>query len=90
MTDLEANRIIFGILLFIIFGIIMSINMLTHFFNLDSWVNRMRNNAGNISTYNILMWLLVGSAIYMLIYWIFFKPSINLQLTPSPENGNNY
>jgi hypothetical protein len=86
MTDLEANKIIFGILLFIIFGILITINTITHIFNVDAWIHRMRNNTGTVSSYNILMWLFVGIAIYLFIYWIFYKRSIKSLLVRSDDN----
>jgi glucan phosphoethanolaminetransferase (alkaline phosphatase superfamily) len=85
MKDSDANKIVFGILLFIIAGIAICINTLTGLFDLDLWVNRMRNNSGEISAYVILMWVLAATGIYFMIHWIFFaKPHITQLLTPSP------
>jgi glucan phosphoethanolaminetransferase (alkaline phosphatase superfamily) len=88
MKDSDANKIVFGILVFIIFGIVICINTLTHIFDVDMWINKMRNNSGEISAYVILMWFFAAIAIYFTIHWIFFaKPHITQLLTPSPDSN---
>ncbi len=87
MKDSDANKIVFGILVFIIIGIIICINALTHIFDVDMWINKMRNNSGEVSAYVILMWFFAAAGIYFMIHWIFFaKPHITQLLTPSPDN----
>ncbi len=88
MEDSDANKIVFGILLFIIAGIAICINTLTGIFDLDLWINRMRNNSGEVSAYAILMWFFAAAGIYFTIHWIFFaKPHITQLLTPSPPEN---
>lgn len=87
MKDSDANKIVFLILLFIIIGIVICINTLTGVFNLDFWIERMRNNSGEVSAYVIIMWFLAAIGIYFMIHWIFFaKPHITQLLSSSPEN----
>ena len=88
MKDSDANKIVFGILLFIIVGIVICINTLTGIFDLELLINRMRNNSGEISAYVILMWILAATGIYFMIHWVFFaKPHITQLLTPSPPEN---
>jgi hypothetical protein len=87
MKDSDANKIVFLILLFIIIGIAICIHTLTGIFNVDLWIEKMRNNSGEISAYVILMWLLAAIGIYFMIHWIFFaKPHITQLLSRSSDN----
>lgn len=87
MKDSDANKIVFLILLFIIIGITICIHTLTGLFNVDFWIERMRNNSGEISAYVILMWFLTAIGIYFMIHWLFFaKPHITQLLSSSPDN----
>ena len=73
MGDQTANQIVFFLLLTILIGIILSIYALLQ----GVVFNKLKNNAGNISSLNILMMLGVFVGIFFLIR-LFFKESRTL------------
>jgi uncharacterized membrane protein len=86
---MDAKQIVFLILIFIIVGILFILNILTKAYVWGNWLNRMKNNSGNYSTYKILMWLFAAVFVYFLVYFLFMRKStVRASLTRSKEETN--
>ena len=71
MDDITANRIVFVILLLIVFGIVATLHLLVTPSVYGSFVHQLKNNAGNYSTGNILMMVAVVVGLYVLFVFLF-------------------
>jgi formate hydrogenlyase subunit 3/multisubunit Na+/H+ antiporter MnhD subunit len=67
MNDLQANRVIFLLIIFIILGILFLVGGIMKSYIISG----ARNASGNFSTYQILMIFISAFAIFGLLYWMF-------------------
>ena len=76
MDDLTANHIVFGILLLIIFGIISTLYTIfgQSFGQIIS--RTIKNNSGNLSTFNILLSVSGLILVVGIIYWLLQRNSM--------------
>lgn len=79
MSDLNANQIIFLILLFVILGILFILNIFAKVYLWDNWLNRMKNGSGNYNAGKILMMLAAAIGIYALLYFLFIRKQTTRQ-----------
>ena len=70
MNDVEANKVIFVILIFIILGILFILSILAKAFIWDNMLNKLRNNSGNYNAIKIILMFAAAIAIYFLVYWL--------------------
>ena len=73
MTNNVANRLVFLILLFIIFGILYIFNTVFQGYILSIFLSKIKNNSGNYSSIKIIMMIVAILSILFLLYWL-FKP----------------
>ena len=84
MNDVEANKVVFVIIIFIIIGILFILSILTKAFVL----NKLRNNSGNYNTIKILLMFAAVILIFFLIYWL-FSSKISIRHSLMRAKGNS-
>jgi hypothetical protein len=67
MEEQNANRIVFFILLFVMLGIILSASMLLQ----GSFMNKLKNSTGNLSSLNIIMMFAVFVGLFLLVRFFY-------------------
>lgn len=70
MDDITANRIVFFILLLIILGIILSLHAIVGPTVYGSFVNQLKNNSGEFSSYHVLMMVSALIGLYLLLSFL--------------------
>lgn len=83
---MEANQIVFLILIFVVVGIVFILNIFAKAYIWGNLLNRMKNSSGNYDAGKILMMVAVAIALYFLLSYL-FKPkyTIRSSLTRSKE-----
>jgi uncharacterized BrkB/YihY/UPF0761 family membrane protein len=71
MDDITANKIVFLLLLFIVIGIIITVNTIAKVNMYGIFLSHLQNNTGNWSTIKILMMFFAIVFIMIMLYWIF-------------------
>ncbi len=86
---MDANQIVFLILIFVVVGILFILNIFAKVYVWGNWLNRMKNSSGNYSTYKILMWLFAAVLLYFILYYLFVrKNTVRASLTRSNDETN--
>jgi uncharacterized membrane protein len=86
---MEANQIVFLILIFVVVGILFILNIVTKAYVWGNWLNRMKNSSGNYNAGKILMMLAAAIAIYFLLTYLFMrKNTVRASLTRSKDDTN--
>jgi glucan phosphoethanolaminetransferase (alkaline phosphatase superfamily) len=86
MDDLVANRIVFMIFLFTLFGIMYILGLIFRETLLNTIVTKLKNNSGNYSSVKILMLIAFFVLLGMLLLWLFRTNTfIRASLSRSPE-----
>jgi hypothetical protein len=86
---MEANQIVFLILIFVVVGILFILNILTKAYVWGNWLNRMKNSSGNYNTGKILMMVAAAVALYFLLSFLFMRKSpVRASLTRSKDDTN--
>lgn len=71
MSDLQANQVIFLILIFIIVGILFVLNIFAKVYVWGGWLNRMKNSSGNYNAGKIIMMVFAAVALYFILTYLF-------------------
>jgi uncharacterized membrane protein len=86
---MEAEQIVFLILIFVVVGILFILNILTKAYVWGNWLNRMKNSSGNYDTTKILMMVAAAVALYFLLSFLFMrKGTVRASLTRSKDENN--
>lgn len=71
MDDATANKIVFGIFIFIVIGIIITVNQIARVSVYSAFISRLQNNSGNWSATKILLMFFALSGLLFILYWLF-------------------
>lgn len=82
MNDLQANQIIALILIFVVLGILFTLNIFAKAYVYGGWLNRMKNSSGNYNAGKIIMMALAAVAVYFLVSYL-FKSKQTVRASPS-------
>jgi hypothetical protein len=86
---MDANQIIALVLILVVVAILFILNIFAKAYVWGNWLNRMKNNSGNYSTYKILMWLSAAVLLYFILYYLFVrKDTVRASLTRSKDETN--
>lgn len=86
---MTAEQIIFLILVFVLVGILFTLNILGKAYIYGRWLDRMKNSSGNYNAGKILMMVAAAVAVYFLVSYLFSKKSTTRQsLTRTKEESN--
>jgi uncharacterized membrane protein len=86
---MDANQIVFLILIFVVVGILFILNILTKAYVWGNWLNRMKNSSGNYNAGKILMYLAAAVLLYFILSYLFMsKNTVRASLTRSKDENN--